>query len=399
MDLREWRSTTIYFCLWLAMALSLWFFRQVLLPIGAALLIAYVIAPLVARLSRIRVAGRQIPRGVSVIAIYAGFFLLIYGFVIIAVPQLYREAVRLSEEARELAASFTPERVAELTRSAEQWLARQGFSVSLGDPAAIAQEGQAPARLQVDLQAAVKNLFTDASRWVRSHVLDIVSLSQKVVGHVVGSVFNLFFVLMIAAFLLLDTDGILAFFRDLVPKRRRVDFDSLLTRIDEKLAGVVRGQIIICLVNGVLTLIGLLLLEVKFAFILATIATVLSFIPIFGTIVSTIPIVLVGLSQSFSTAVAALAWVLGIHALEAYLLNPKIMGSAAKIHPALVAVSILAAERTFGFAGALFAVPVASIGIATFNHFHAKAKGLVGDPPAVEVAQAAEETTLSTEEG
>src|SRR5690606_33113977 len=103
--------------------------------------------------------------------------------------------------------------------------------------------------------------------------------------------------------------------------------------------------------------------------------------------VSTIPIVLVGLSQSFSTGVAALAWILGIHALEAYLLNPKILGTAAKIHPALVAFALLAGERTFGFVGALFAVPVASILLAVFGHFKAQADAQQAAGDAIPIAR------------
>ncbi|HMC94106.1 MAG TPA: AI-2E family transporter, partial [Polyangia bacterium] len=56
-----------------------------------------------------------------------------------------------------------------------------------------------------------------------------------------------------------------------------------------------------------------------------------------------------------------LAWIIGIHLMEANLLNPKIMGDAAKIHPVLVVFALIAGEHSYGLVGALFAVPVASI--------------------------------------
>jgi predicted PurR-regulated permease PerM len=130
----------------------------------------------------------------------------------------------------------------------------------------------------------------------------------------------------------------------------------------------------ICVVNGVLTFIGLLIFGVKFAFLLATVATVFSLIPIFGTIISSVPIVLIGLSQSWKTGVAALAWIIGIHALEAYFLNPKIMGSAARIHPVVIAFALIAGERTFGLIGALFAVPIAAVVVACFDFVRQKAQ-------------------------
>ncbi|MGQ0504940.1 MAG: AI-2E family transporter, partial [Myxococcaceae bacterium] len=148
----------------------------------------------------------------------------------------------------------------------------------------------------------------------------------------------------------------------------------LVARIDHSLSGVVRGQVTICLVNGALTLVGLTLFGVKFAFLLATLAALLSLIPIFGSILSSVPIVVIALSQSWKTGVAALGWIIGIHALEAYFLNPKIMGSAARIHPVIVAFALIAGERSFGLLGALFAVPIAAIVVGCFDFAREKAQ-------------------------
>ena len=118
---------------------------------------------------------------------------------------------------------------------------------------------------------------------------------------------------------------------------------------------------------------GLLLLKVKFAFLLATVAAVFSLIPIFGSILSTIPIVIVGLSSGASTAVLAVLWIVGIHALEANLLNPKIMGDAAKIHPVLVVLALVIGEHFYGLAGALFAVPLMSVMVTIWKAVRARA--------------------------
>lgn len=394
---RPRRYLTTIVLLWIAIVLVLVAFRDVLLPFGAALLIAYVAEPLVSRLARWEFKGRRFPRWAAILTLYAGFFGAVYLFAVAALPQLYRELLRLTVEARDFLNELTPTRIAAYSRAAEEWLSTRGIPVDLSDMgpgpsqvtpvgpdaaglavgADVAPEG---ARLRLDLAESVRNAIASASAWLKAHIVDVVGYSQRLVSHVLGGVFMVFFVLMVAAFILLDVQGIERFFLGLVPPEQRDSYASLLRRIDVKLSGVVRGQIVICLVNGVLTLVGLLLLDVKFSLILATMATILSFIPIFGTVISTIPIVLVGLTQSFSTGVAALAWILLIHAIEAYVLNPKIMGTAAKIHPALIAFSLLAGERTFGFVGALFAVPVASILIATFQHFQQRAQELAAEP-------------------
>jgi predicted PurR-regulated permease PerM len=96
---------------------------------------------------------------------------------------------------------------------------------------------------------------------------------------------------------------------------------------------------------------------------------VFSLIPIFGSIASAIPAVALGLTQSLGTASFVLVWIIGIHQLEANLLNPKILGDAAKIHPVLVIFSLLAGEHFFHTVGALLAVPTMSIAQSLFLHF------------------------------
>jgi predicted PurR-regulated permease PerM len=174
-------------------------------------------------------------------------------------------------------------------------------------------------------------------------------------------VFSGLLVLMLTAFLVADSERVVTFVHLLAPARDRARFVDLLDRIDRGLSGVVRGQLTICVANGVLTLVGLLLLKVKFAFLMAIVAAVFSLVPIFGSILSTVPIVVVALSSGLTTAVLAVLWIIGIHLLEANLLNPKIMGDAAKIHPVLVVLALVIGEHYYGLPGALFAVPITSI--------------------------------------
>jgi predicted PurR-regulated permease PerM len=91
----------------------------------------------------------------------------------------------------------------------------------------------------------------------------------------------------------------------------------------------------------------------------------MSLIPIFGSVLSSVPIVAIALISSGSfdlkQGLFVLGWICGIHLLEANFLNPKIMGDAAKIHPVLVVFALIAGEHSYGLVGALFAVPVASI--------------------------------------
>jgi predicted PurR-regulated permease PerM len=79
--------------------------------------------------------------------------------------------------------------------------------------------------------------------------------------------------------------------------------------------------------------------------------------------------VLIGLTQDFWIALWVLLWILMIHQVEANLLNPKIIGVAARLHPVLVVFSLIVGEHFFGLWGALLAVPVLSLTQSLFIHF------------------------------
>ena len=77
---------------------------------------------------------------------------------------------------------------------------------------------------------------------------------------------------MVAAFILIDMQRIRGFLRSLVPEQYQTDYDRIAVGIDHGLSGVIRGQLLICLINGVLTYIGLLIFKVKYPLLLAGMA-------------------------------------------------------------------------------------------------------------------------------
>lgn len=212
--------------------------------------------------------------------------------------------------------------------------------------------------------------FADGSEVLLGNAISVI---QAVIAKIVSSIFTLVLTLMIAAFILVDKPKIMHFFRSLIPPEYRKDYDRLLHGIDRGLGGVIRGQLMICVVNGTLTGIGLFVLGVKYAVILALIATVFSLIPIFGTILSSIPSIAIAMTQSFTLALLVLLWIIIIHLIEANFLNPKIIGTSAHIHPVLVVFALVAGEYAYGLFGALLAVAVFSIFQTLFLYFRAKA--------------------------
>jgi predicted PurR-regulated permease PerM len=200
-----------------------------------------------------------------------------------------------------------------------------------------------------------------------------------VAGKLVLSIYMFFLILMLTAFIVMDRRGIAKFFASLPPPKYQAAYQNLIGYVDDGLAGVIRGQLVICGVNGLFTYLGLLVIGVPYALLLASIAAVLSLIPVFGTIVSSIPIVLIALTDGIDKGILALAWIVLIHVVEANVLNPVIMGSHARMHPVIIIFALLAGEHSFGIWGALLAVPTMSIIQSCFRFYLHEIEGIPMD--------------------
>jgi predicted PurR-regulated permease PerM len=125
------------------------------------------------------------------------------------------------------------------------------------------------------------------------------------------------------------------------------------------LGKALRAQAMIAAVNTVLTAAGLWIFDVPNIALLSTIVFVCGFIPILGTILSSIPILLFALQGGgLALMVKMIALIAAIHALEAYVLNPRITGGILHMHPLMVLILLLMGERFFGVWGMVVGVPI-----------------------------------------
>ena len=371
--------------------------NDVLLPFVLALIVAYVFTPIVARLERAKV-----PRVVAVLLTYAVFLGSGIGFGWLIAPRLGQEILGLRAEVPKLVHKARTEWLPKLEKlrgppppeedperegapsavrilpgkdgTYDLYIGR-GFEVKpIGDGAYRIDQADSPAR-PGDEGSFVGHTMSRMIDYGQKNTLELIRIGRSVVAAVSRGFFVFFITLMLAAYLMMTRERVLGFFRSLVPRLDQESFDELCARIDRGLSGVVRGQLLICLVNGVLSAIGFWMFDLKYWPILALVAAVMSLVPIFGSILSSVPIVAIALTQSLGTAAAVLAWIIGIHQLEANFLNPKIIGDAAKIHPVLVVFSLVVGEHLFKLPGALLAVPCMSIAQSLFLHFRKVAYG------------------------
>jgi predicted PurR-regulated permease PerM len=395
--------------------------REVLLPFLLAIVLAYVLSPVVDAGQRVRWFGRSAPRALVVVVLYICLLGGLAGVITFSVPRLATELTRLAREAPRIAAQARNQWIPELERRLRDANSRYlggldapsasahapgnpapgphldptaiqvrprgdgGFEVALpAQGIRITPDGTnayriTPARPHAegrDLGGALNDALGGVMNTTERSAVTLFQTARMLALSLSRGIFGFAMTLMLSAYILITSDRIFEFFRLLVRPSRRADFDDLVRRLDGGLAGVVRGQLIICLVNGLLSGIGFALLGLKYWVFLTLVATVMCLVPIFGSIMSTVPAVIVALPQGIGLALLVLAWVVTIHQLEANFLNPKIMGDSARVHPVLVVFALLTGEHLAGIVGALLAVPVLSITQTLFLYMRERFLGV-----------------------
>lgn len=189
------------------------------------------------------------------------------------------------------------------------------------------------------------------------------SISGQVIQVTVGvfsGIFTFFTVAILTFFLLLERDNIKENIFLLFPKIPKERSTKLAHLIEKKLGAWVIGQLILGLIIGIFTWVGLFILNIPYALPLAVVAGILELVPIVGPIISSIPAIIVALVQSPVLGIGVAAYFLIIQQVENSILVPKIMEKAVGLSPILVILVLLIGGSLMGIVGALLAVPVAA---------------------------------------
>jgi predicted PurR-regulated permease PerM len=315
----------------------LWFVeetRRILTPFVLSFALAYLFDPLVTRLERWR-----IPRWISVFTIV---ILVILGFVallIIFIPQIIREINDLIS------------RSVEYRNTIANWIETHGMALlsRLNMDSEKVQDYAIevlPDRIQSFLQTLFKGAITISSA----------------VSAAVGQILNLILVPFLFFYLLKDFSKIKRWVRRMMPLDTGWVFEDYIVRIDRIISGFFRGQLIVCLVVGILTTVGLLILGVNYPLLLGVLAGVLNIIPYIGLAITLVFGVVIGLfSPSPLWTVLKIVLVIEvIQIFEGSLLSPRIVGDRVGLHPAWVICAILIFSHFWGLFGLIIAVPFAA---------------------------------------
>ena len=319
-----------------------WFGRDILAPFVVGILIVYLLDPVVERLARIEVRGRRVSRALLILLVYLVGTLVLVELVFLLVGPLIEQVRAFVKDVPGYVDDLNG-RLAELLG----WWNR----LDLPD----------------DVKAAVDKALADLLANVGSIVPSILRPVFSSVLGFVGSIFGYLIIPVWTFWILRDRPRIVRGFDRAVPAEWRADTWAALGIVRRVFGSWVRGQLVLGLVVGVATFIGLLVLGAlvdpvfsRYAVLLAVIAGVLELLPVIGPIIAAIPAVLLGATAGVPAIVAALLLYFAIQQVENTLLVPKIQGDATNLHPAVVIFSLILGGAVAGLLGAILALPIAA---------------------------------------
>ena len=232
-------------------------------------------------------------------------------------------------------------------------------------------------RLFDQLQAALTNRFPDImveGSTIRDQLIAIGEAIQSKGGEVVNGVLSsalglinmlvlLVVVPVVAFYLLLDWDNMVANIDEMLPRDHAPVIRDLATKVDNTLASFIRGQGTVCLVLGTYYAIALMIAGLNFGLVIGFVAGLISFIPYIGALIGGALAIGLALFQFWGEWVS-IAIVGGIffvgQFLEGNILTPKLVGNSVGLHPVWLLFALSVFGSLFGFVGMLVAVPLAA---------------------------------------
>lgn len=312
--------------------LSIYVFRSILLPFVAGMATAYFLDPVCDRLE-----AWKLSRTLATTIVTLVFILLVVAAILIVVPTLVGQIGRLLENAPGYL-EVLREQVTRLVEFLEQRV----------DPDIMQRA-----------EAAASDSIAKFAGWVTR------VLTNLVTGGVAFANFLSLIVItpVVAFYLLRDWDRLVDLVDGWLPRPQADLIREQLGKIDEILAGFVRGQATVCLILGVFYAVALTLAGLDFGLVIGLMAGLLTFIPYVGALIGGLLSVGLALIQFDEVArVLIVAAIFGAgQAIEGNFLTPKLVGDRVGLHPVWVIFALLAGGVLFGFVGILLAVPVAAV--------------------------------------
>ncbi|MGO2658292.1 AI-2E family transporter [Mycetocola reblochoni] len=305
----------------LAVALSS--LSTVLITVGTALFVAVGLNPLVTRL-----VARGLSRGVSVLIVTLGVLALLGALLLVIVPIIVDQVRLLATE--------LPSLLADLPR--QEWYLDLDESTGGG----IGQ-----------LRDWLSSTIVDPNTW-----LALGGGVLQATASIAGGVGNTVFIAILTLYFLAGLPRITAAFYRLTPRSTREQTVDLTEDILAGVGNYLSGMAVLAAMNAVFSFIVLTIAGNPFAAVLAFLALLITFIPLVGSVISTVIVTLVCLMVSPPSALWVGIALVAYMQVEAYVLTPRVLSRAVTIPGSLVLIGAMVGGTLLGLLGALVAVPV-----------------------------------------
>jgi predicted PurR-regulated permease PerM len=331
---------------------------RVLTPFLAAFLVAYILAPVVIALQRQLGLGRIM----GTLVLYMIIFLVVFLLLAFLIPKVITQLIELFE----ILKTSIPVLLDKLAENPYVKLDRD----------LIETLRQKIEDIQMDYEKILAMVVPGLKR-LASGGFEAVGVATRSIFSGVGSVIGFFsfiaFVGIINFYLIIDWEKIPRIVRKMVPLKMRDRAFDILDKIDRAVGGFLRGQLTVSIIVGSLFAIGLFIMGFmgfptlrNYSVLIGTAAAIGGFIPYLGAIIGVAPAILIILftGVSWGSKLVALVVVVGlfsaIQAIEGFILQPRIVGRGAGLHPLVVMLALITGAQ-FGIGGMILAVPLASI--------------------------------------
>ncbi len=324
---------TLFVLLVAALAWWAWTVRHVFVLLTVSLILAIGLLPLLDAITGVNPPRQRfrLPRPAALGIVYLGLFLLLILFVMVLIPPLITQLEELVDELPGYAENM------------RAWLA---------DLAVVFP-------MLSDLEERLNSL-SQTPEQLLGQAFGQASTLLRFAMRLVDVIISFLFVLVITFYMTVDGKTLRSGALRLVPVEHHGLATDVMERVKERLGGWLLGQAALSAIIGTASFVGLSLLGVPYAMLLAVIAAVGEVIPMVGPWAAAVPAVLVALTVSPLTAVLTAVLYLMIQQLENNLIVPMVMRKAVDLPPVLVMAALLMGAEMLGVIGAILALPVAA---------------------------------------
>ena len=183
----------------------------------------------------------------------------------------------------------------------------------------------------------------------------------EVAGTIFGGIFSFILIFVISFYLSVQNDGVASFLRVITPLKHEPYVLDLWRRSQRKIGLWMQGQLLLGVIVGTLTYIGLTILGIQNALLFALIAALFELIPIFGPILAAIPAIGMALIQDgFALALIVTGLYIIIQQFETHLIYPLVVKKIVGIPSLLAIVALIVGAQLAGFLGMIVSVPIAA---------------------------------------